>query len=283
MFGKDLDKLVGSSYTAGYLNNDHQSLCHSIAAPVGITFGLKTRLRNSMRLLMKPDVLEHSAPRLEEPELLGPLFHEDGPFGRGLLLSDLGGVARVTTVNGDVAANVFGSVLNASSVLDVDHAGDGRLFHFLKPNEESFSADLAEVRRLSGAYNVTTGDGARGRGRKICAARGGDAAAAAAAAKVCLLYGVDARAAARQLQRSARKAAVADAWQRESARAKLGVAADRWSQSQLAELARRGEVRGFTGVEVQSVNQVPALIGHGSNIMFVRDGELLKHQRRPIS
>ena len=94
MFGKDLDKLVGSSYTAGYLNNEHQSLPHSIAAPVGITFGLKTRLRNSMRLLMKPDVLEHSAPRLDEPELLGALFHEDGPFGRGLLLSDLGGVAR---------------------------------------------------------------------------------------------------------------------------------------------------------------------------------------------
>ena len=157
----------------------------------------------------------------------------------------------------------------------------GRLFHFLKPNEDSFSADLSEVRRLSGAYNVTTGDGARGRGRKICASRGAEDAAAAA--KVCLLYGVDARSAARQLHRSARKAAVADAWRRESARAKLGVAADRWTQSQLTELARRGEVRGFTGVEAQNVNRVPALIGHGSNIVFVRDGELLKHQRRPIS
>ena len=87
---------------------------------------------------------------------------------------------RVTTVRGsgdrdDVAASVFSSVLNASSILDVDHAGDGRLFHFLKTNEESFSADLAEMRRLSGAYNVTTGDGARGRGRKICASRGDSA------------------------------------------------------------------------------------------------------------
>ena len=83
---------------------------------------------------------------------------------------------RVTTVRGDrdddVATSVFGSVLNASSVLDVDRAGDGRLFHFLKQNEDSFSADLAEMQRLSGAYNVTTGDGARGRGRKICASRG---------------------------------------------------------------------------------------------------------------
>ena len=101
--------------------------------------------------------------------------------------------------------------------------------------------------------------------------------------QVCLLYGVDARAAARQLQRSARKAAVAAAWRRESARAKLGVAADRWTQAQLAELARRGEVRGFTGVEVQSAARVPALVGHGSNIMFVKDGELLKHQRRTLS
>ena len=100
---------------------------------------------------------------------------------------------------------------------------------------------------------------------------------------MCLLYGVDARAAARQLYRSAHKAAVAEAWRRESARAKLGVAADTWTQSQLTELARRGEVRGVTGVEVQNVHRVPALIGQGSNIMFLRDGELLKHQRRPIS
>ena len=28
------------------------------------------------------------------------------------------------------------------------------------------------MRRLSGAYNVTTGDAARGRGRKICASKG---------------------------------------------------------------------------------------------------------------
>ena len=96
MFGKDLDKLVGSSYTAAYLNNGHQRLHPSVTAPVGITFGLKTRLRNSMRLLLKPDVLEHGGiqPRLEEPDLLGALFHQDGPFGRGLLLSDLNGVAR---------------------------------------------------------------------------------------------------------------------------------------------------------------------------------------------
>ena len=277
MFGKDLEKLVGSSYTAGYLNTDHQGLDRSARASVGITFGLKTRLQNSLRLLMKPDVLEHNAPELEEPNLLGALFHEDGPFGRGLLLSDRNGIARVTTVRGDrddVATNVFGSVLNASSVLDVDHAGDGRQFHFLKA-EDSFAADFSEMQRLSGTYNVTTGDGARGRGRKICAVRG--------AAKVCLVYGVEARAAARQLYRSAHKAAVADAWRRESARAKLGVAADRWTQSQLTELARRGEVRGFTGVEVQNVHRVPALIGHGSNIIFVRDSELLKHQRRLIS
>ena len=176
MFGKDLDKLVGSSYTSAYLNDGHRGLRPSLAGASGITFGLRTRLSNAVRLLRKPDVLEHAAPsRLDEPALLGPLSREDdGPFGRGILLSDLGGLARVTIMdNGDVAASVFGSVLNATSILDVDHGAgnDGRLFHFLK-TEDSFSADLAEMRRLSGAYNVTTGDAARGRGRKICASKG---------------------------------------------------------------------------------------------------------------
>ena len=86
---------------------------------------------------MNRTLQEHSAPsQLVEPALLGPLSREDdGPFGRGLLLSDLGGLARVTAVdNGDVAASVFASVLNATAVLDVDHGAgnDGRLFHFLK-------------------------------------------------------------------------------------------------------------------------------------------------------
>lgn len=143
MFGKDLDKLVGSSYTSAYLNDGHLRGLHpSLSAPAGITFGLRTRLRNAVRLLRKPDVLEHAAAPsglLEEPALLGPLSREDdGPFGRGILLSNLGGLARVTAVdngNGDVAASVFASVLNATAVLDVDHGAggnDGRLFHFLK-------------------------------------------------------------------------------------------------------------------------------------------------------
>lgn len=230
--------------------------------------------------MLKPDILDHSLARrtMQLPPLLGNFYHESGPFGRGLLLSDLNGIARVRTVReerDDVAQNVFGSVLNATTVLVMDHGGGsaGRTFLFLK-REDAFSSDLQEIQRLSGAFNVTTGDGVRGRGRKICAARDED--------RVCLIYGVEARAANRHFYRSSHNAAVAAAWRRESARAKQGVGAD-WSQSQLTELAKRGEVMGFTGVEVHNVHRMPGLIGHGSNIIFVRDSELLKHQRRVIS
>ncbi len=172
----------------------------------------------------------------------------------------------------DVARNVFASVLNASVVLDVDSKSDAK-FKFLKRSEETFSSDLQEIQRLSGAFNVTTGDGGiRGRGRKICAANSG--------AEVCIIYGVEERAASRYLYRQAHKSAVAAAWRREAARARLGVSLAKWTQSELTELARSGEVRGYTGIEVQNVHKVPALVGHGSNIVFVRDSELLKHQRK---
>ena len=134
-----------------------------------------------------------------------------------------------------------------------------------------YSDDFQQLQRLSGTYNVTSealsfggNKGSSTPGRKLCAA------VAQRDATVCVLYGVERRPVTRHLHKKARKAAAQEAWKVEAALVKAGLQ-DGWSKAERAELEARGEVRGYTGVEVHK--RYPELVGQVSNIVFVRDKE----------
>ena len=76
------------------------------------------------------------------------------------------------------------------------------------------------------------------------------------------------------LKRALREA-VAGAWRKEVNAVKNGLSGfnREWSMNERAELTSKGEVRGYQGVEVNSVHKFPKLIGQSSNVRFVPEAE----------
>lgn len=238
---------------------------------VDISVGLANQQRLAVENLLNPNLLSNNLLTSETfslPDLFTKISTKTSAFGRGLLLTDLAGKAVVTLVDDatDVVQSVFSSVLNATLVLDISHSGKEE-FSFLKPELSSFQTDFGEMQRLSGSYNVSY-DGIRSTdGKELCATN--------RHSTVCIIYGVDKRAASRYVHRRAHKMAVVEAWKREADLLKEPTSAmiSPWSPAERIELQQRGEVNGYTGVEIHSVHKFPALIGQSSNIKFVKDEE----------
>ncbi|CAB4065036.1 unnamed protein product [Lepeophtheirus salmonis] len=196
---------------------------------------------------------------LNLPNFSPRIATKSSSFGEGLLLSDVEGRARVTLVDGvrgDVVQSVFGSILNASSVLDISIAGK-EMFYFLKDDDRSFNDDLQELQRLSGSYNVTN-EPVRPVGKQnLCS------------------------------EQSARKIAVQRAWIREINRVKSGFiggvsGTSTWSPAERNEIVSKGEVRGYQSVDIFNVHKYPQLIGQSSNVIFLKeaDAQIWRARRR---
>lgn len=251
-----------------------------------VSVGLQTQLQKAFANMARPSLLADSesdsvmasaSQSLTSDLLVGSVTSDPGPFGPGLLLSDVNGRAFVHAVSAvrqnDVAQSVFASVLNATAVLDVCHSG-GESFSFLKEEASSFADDLEELQRLSGSFNISS-ENIRPHGRQLCAQR----LSSSQPQRVCLLYGVDRRLANRHVLRATHKAAARAAWAVEAAHARQGLLSPRaapWTAAQKRELAKSGGVRGWVAVEAVSAHKVPQLIGQSSNIRFVRDSEVAK-------
>lgn len=272
-----MSQLMGSSYTSQSHYVPSNLLFSRNSNPLQLSIGLQTRLDRSLSNLAQSSLLSSQSLTQSSSrplDLIGNIVSLSGPFGSGLLVTDLQGQARVNKVdaaNGDVAQSVFASILNASLVLDICHSGRGE-YYFLKEDDRSFADDFQELQRLSGSYNVSS-DNVRPRGRQVCAVqneRHGDRRT-----KICLIYGVDLRIANRHVFRASHKSATASAWIREVKSVKKGQLGS-WTPSQRKELLSKGGVRGFTAVEIHNVHKVPELIGQSSNIRFVSESEVPK-------
>ena len=240
--------------------------------------GLETRLDLVTNLLRQPGLINNAklaqSGSFEAPNLLDNVESYPGPFGKGLLVSEIEGKAYVTVVeSGDVVESVFASILNASQVLDVSRGGRGE-YVFYKEDERSFSDDLQELQRLSGSHNVTVSN-IRPRVRQLCAKQ-----KSPPEWTVCFVYGPDKHTAARHTLRSAHKSAVNRAWHNEMRNLKSGFSQDkRWTNQQKNELFQTGQVRGFEGIEVHNTHKYPQFAGHASNILFVKQSEANQRRR----
>ncbi|XP_071744523.1 teneurin-m isoform X2 [Lepeophtheirus salmonis] len=285
IFDVDLGKILGSKYA---ISTIHQpTLAHDTIddskSQFSISIGMMRKLEEAIHSLLTPDLLPRSfltQMNLNLPNFSPRITTKSSSFGEGLLLSDVEGRARVTLVDGvrgDVVQSVFGSILNASSVLDISIAGK-EMFYFLKDDDRSFNDDLQELQRLSGSYNVTN-EPVRPVGKQICA-RNSDSL-------VCLIYGADERQAIRHVLRSARKIAVQRAWIREINRVKSGFiggvsGTSTWSPAERNEIVSKGEVRGYQSVDIFNVHKYPQLIGQSSNVIFLKeaDAQIWRARRR---
>ena len=271
MFNLNMDKFIGSAYTQ--LNYDPG---FSIPCQFSMSVGLTNQQRQSEQNLKRPDLIRGPVSLSLTPDQLkfslnDKLNSKSSSFGQGMLVSDLKGKAIVTVLTEaggqvDVIQSVLASVLNASSILEASHGGREEFF-FLK--DFGFESDLNELQRLSGTYNVSTEAGIRGQAeaKVLCAQNRGST--------ICILYGIEKRAANRWALKRSFKEAVASAWRKEVNAVKNGLNGlnFEWSPNQKAELLSMNEVRGYQGIEVHSVHKFPSLIGQSSNIRFVPEGE----------
>ena len=269
MFGLNLPKMFGTQYTSW--SHHRPELFRN--SEFEITVGLANQQRLAVDNLLNPSLMSNSlltSDTFSLPDLFNRISTKNSAFGRGLLLTDLAGKAVVTLVEdgtpGDVIQSVFASVLKASLVLDISHSGKEE-YHFLKPELSSFQTDFGEMQRLSGSYNISYDNVRSTDGKELCATN--------RLSSVCIVYGLDRRSASRFVHRRVHKAAVVEAWKREAELLKEPASAimSPWSPAERIELQQRGEVNGYTGVEIHSVHKYPQLIGQSSNIKFVKDEE----------
>ena len=275
MFGLDMSKLIGSSYTRqSHLQPITDDL--SINSQFSMSVGLMNQQHQSEASLQQPDMLKGLEILSLSPEkslyfaknnLNQRLATKTSSFGQGMLMTDLNGRTLVTVVSqADVIQSVLASVLNASTILEASHGGQEEYF-FLK--DFGFTSDLNELQRLSGTYNISTEAGVRNNAeaKVLCAQNRGST--------ICILYGVEKRTANRWAFKKAFKEAVASAWRKEAAAVKKGLNGlnHEWTANQRAELTSMGEVRGYQGIEIHSAHKYPNLIGQSSNIRFVPEAE----------
>lgn len=270
MFSMNMNNFMGSSYTS---RSHHAPLMLTSAASTtfATSVGLMSQHQESEDNLRNPNLLKSPSlsPDKLEPILNSRLAVRSSSFGQGMLLSDIDGKVLVTILDGsrgDVVQSVLASVLNASTILEASHGGQEE-FYFLK--DSGFNSDLNELQRLSGTYNISTEAGIRNNAeaKVLCAQN--------RASTVCILYNIEKRVANRWAFKKAFKEAVASAWRKEAEAVKKGLAGlnHEWTPSQRAELSSLGEVRGYTGVEVNNVHKYPELLGQSSNIRFVLEAE----------
>ena len=173
---------------------------------------------------------------------------------------------------GDVVQSVLSSILNASSILEASHGGRED-YYFLK--NSGFTSDLNELQRLSGTYNITTESGIRNNvnSKVLCAQN--------RASTICILYGIEKRMGNRWVLKKAFKEAVTSAWRKEVNTVKNGLDGyiHAWAMNERVELTSIGEVRGYQGLEVNSVHKYPQLIGQSSNIRFVPEAEARRKRK----
>ena len=279
----NVNAMIGTVYT----NQESNALSsQSFDTTVGLINQREISLANLMETTLSTDNMissstRHSGSEFQFPKIADRAASKASPFGQGLLISEIRGRAIVTLVNdfgshgsgsGDVIQSVLASVLNASEVLDMSYSGKEQ-FYFLKTDVATWSNDFQQLQRLSGTYNVTSealqfggNKGSSTPGQKLCAQiRQRDS-------RICVFYGVEKRPVSRYLHKRQRRAAVEEAWKTEAALVKAGLQ-DGWTKAERVELEQRGEVRGYTGVEVHNVHRYPELIGQSSNIKFVKDKE----------
>ena len=92
MFGLDFSELVGSARQKQQLLH-HQNLdhFHKLDTDISVSIGLDNRLKQSNSLLRQPLLSSHGS-KLggpEMPDLIGSFHAAEGPFGEGLLISDI--------------------------------------------------------------------------------------------------------------------------------------------------------------------------------------------------
>ena len=276
-------RLFGLNFNAMFGQKYHASQPSALAVQgdkiQAISVGLHNHYQTSSALLGQPNLLDESfltASGIQLPALKGKVLLEGSPFGKGLLISTKRDKVFVSSVPGteyEVVHNVFSSVLNASTILDISFSGRGEYF-FHKQDERSFGDDYQQLQRLSGTHNITK-DNFNPRGRMLCAET-----RSRHPSKICLIYGVEKRDASKHVMRPVHKRAISKAWEREAKKVQMGLLGG-WTQSQRSELLKRGQLRGFQPVEVRNVHKFPELIGQSSNILFVRESESKNwHQKR---
>ncbi len=277
MFGLDIDRFIGSSYTSSS-HHRPQPTMPSYQPQFSLSVGLINQQQVSEDTLKTPSLLTNTTltPRDLNPDLTSRLATKPSSFGQGLLLSDLNGKALVSIVTsqGDVVQSVLASVLNASFILEASRGGKED-YYFLKETD-TFSSDLGELQRLSGSYNVSTEAGIRNHAEaKILCARN-------RASSICVFYGLDKKVANRYAHKKAYKKAVDVAWSHEVNALRQGLTGltREWTQGQASDLQSNGEVRGFVGVEIHNVNKYPQLIGQSSNIRFMPENEVQRNGRK---
>ena len=275
IFGMNIHSMIGSSYTA---QSQHRPAPRSTTALFDTSIGLVNQREISLNNLMETDLSSAHliSSRVESSNFNYPLIakkiaSKSSSFGQGMLLTDMNGRAIVTMVNdgaSDVVQSVFASILNASYVLDISHSGQEQ-YYFLKLDMRTYADDYQQLQRLSGSYNVTSealqfggNKGSSTPGRQLCA-KNRDSS-------ICVMYGVERRPTSRYLHKRVKKMAIAEAWKIAQNVAKSGQQGE-WSKAERNELEMRGEVRGYTAVEVHNVHKYPQLIGQSSNLKFVKD------------
>jgi hypothetical protein len=131
-----------------------------------------------------------------------------------------------------------------------------------------FALDSDTVRRLAGEFTVSPRDAERGgKELSLVSPHGGF--------EVRVLYGNPAAVVRADLLRSLGSAAVTRAWAREKdlvIRGFAGSAAADWTPSEMAELIRNGEVKGYEAVEIQPGERYPGLARDATNYEFVKSG-----------
>ena len=193
LFGLNMNKFIGSSYTRQSHHVPHGQ--SKLASQFSMSVGLMNQQQESEENLKRPNMLKGLKSLSLSPENLTPdlntrLASRSSSFGQGMLITDLKGRALVTIVGGqgDVVQSVLASVLNATSILEASYGGHEE-YYFLK--EFGFHSDNAELQRLSGTYNISTEAGIRNNAeaKVLCAAN--------RASTICILYGIEKRAANR--------------------------------------------------------------------------------------
>lgn len=209
----------------------------------------------------------------------------DPPFGRGILVSRIGGQAVVSSVPAanNIYRDVFTSVFNQSLMLDFTflvHAQD--VFYFVKEDMWRAGEDHGQLKRLGGQVNLTfhekdsSTEGVGGGGGKVI-----DLKIHSASAVVNLRYGTTATREKQRLLHHARGLAVRKAWHREKELLKSGFPGSvEWSAAEAEEVLQTGSAAAYDGEYVHDIQRYPELAEDPFNIRFYKKSERSAGGRR---
>ncbi|XP_050525472.1 teneurin-m isoform X5 [Daktulosphaira vitifoliae] len=280
LYGYDIEKMIGSSYTRRQLHQPNGKVSSLQLAPgFNVVSGLQCIVEKEMSLFSEFGFIPEPLLKMETQtrNLLPRVAYQRSIFGEGVLISrNNEGLAIVSVVDSDnsVVQDVVTSVFNGSFFLDLHfEQHDKDLFYFVKDNALKQNDDMEELKRLGGMFNVSTHETADGKELRLLSAE----------ALISIRYGTDHQQERHRLLKHAHKRAVERAWESERALVAAGSKGARaeWNTEEKEELINRGRVDGYEGQDIHDVTgRRPQLADDPGNVRFHKTPNRRKRNHR---